>query len=495
MEAKAGEPKAMDSKAGESSVGDAAGFFTRLRDWPATQAVLAHFDRVVAVRPLPAPEAFFETLYTQTLDALLALGGLPASAGAAHWEWRPLYRLARDLDPGYFSEQQIGERVAACDPPAGAPREALTRALIDFFALRQSGFPASYPSPLLSAADTRRWCGLFGEAHLSTALAVLPRAGLYPLGTPAAWRSYGRFREGAFEAPVSVTALHDWQQACERAAATLPAMDGTRVSAHQWDFLAATFGGAQAGPAAGGPCGSIPACAGCALEDGCRWAGTAPAQLSDGGSVVARLAHEAPGVLGDGQLLSAVLMHGPEVTRQLQERLDGLTLRSLGQWSREELMGRLAVDGLTADRLRALFELCRRFSADRLEPGMTIKTPEEVYRHFGIRLRELKQEQFLVVSLDLYRRYLGESMVTQGLLDRSLVHAREVFQAAIRNHAAAVMLVHNHPSGDPTPSPGDVDVTRRLVEAGRIVGIAVVDHVIIAEGGYTSLAEQGLMPP
>jgi DNA repair protein RadC len=70
-----------------------------------------------------------------------------------------------------------------------------------------------------------------------------------------------------------------------------------------------------------------------------------------------------------------------------------------------------------------------------------------------------------------------------------------VFQAAIRNHAAAVMLVHNHPSGDPTPSPGDVDVTRRLVEAGRIVGIAVVDHVIIAEGGYTSLAEQGLMPP
>ena len=108
-------------------------------------------------------------------------------------------------------------------------------------------------------------------------------------------------------------------------------------------------------------------------------------------------------------------------------------------------------------------------------------------------LRDKKREIFLVVLLDARHRMLREEVVSEGSLTSSIVHPREVFLPAVRESAGAVVLVHNHPSGDPRPSEEDVAVTRRLVRASELLGIRVLDHVIIGDGRYASLRQEGLM--
>ena len=110
-----------------------------------------------------------------------------------------------------------------------------------------------------------------------------------------------------------------------------------------------------------------------------------------------------------------------------------------------------------------------------------------------MRLRDYKQERFLVVLLDSRRRYLADVMVSQGTLNNSPVHPREVFNHAVRESAASVIIAHNHPSGDPTPSSDDINITLRLVEAGKVVGIPVLDHIIIAGDEYISFVEEDLL--
>lgn len=104
-----------------------------------------------------------------------------------------------------------------------------------------------------------------------------------------------------------------------------------------------------------------------------------------------------------------------------------------------------------------------------------------------------KQEQFIIVLLDNKHRYLAEEDVTKGILNKSLVHPREVFASAIEHRAAALICVHNHPSGDPEPSQEDFRITERLVEVGKLVGIPVLDHVIVGGENYTSFADKGLL--
>jgi DNA repair protein RadC len=108
-------------------------------------------------------------------------------------------------------------------------------------------------------------------------------------------------------------------------------------------------------------------------------------------------------------------------------------------------------------------------------------------------MRDLKQEQFIVVMLDNKKKYLSDKVITQGTLNSAPIHPRDVFHSAIRESAASVVIVHNHPSGDPTASKEDIAITRHLMEAGELVGIPVLDHVIIADEKYTSIMEQGLI--
>ena len=148
-----------------------------------------------------------------------------------------------------------------------------------------------------------------------------------------------------------------------------------------------------------------------------------------------------------------------------------------------------------AASLRAAFELGRRCASRRLPEGQALRGPEDVFRRFAARLRRVPQEHFIVVLLDGRHRVLGEETVSIGTLTASLVHPREVFRPALRASAAALLLVHNHPSGDPDPSAEDREVTRRLAEAGELLGIQVVDHVVVAERGFVSLREEGVFGP
>jgi len=145
------------------------------------------------------------------------------------------------------------------------------------------------------------------------------------------------------------------------------------------------------------------------------------------------------------------------------------------------------------DRVRALLELVRS-AAEPMPRGSQFRDASDIFRSFAPRLSGLKLERFYVVLLDGKHRVLEEVLVSQGTLTSSLVHPREVFAPAIRHSAAAVVFIHNHPSGDPSPSADDLEVTRRLCDVGDLVGIRVLDHVVIGDGSFVSFADRGLMP-
>jgi len=220
-------------------------------------------------------------------------------------------------------------------------------------------------------------------------------------------------------------------------------------------------------------------------------------EASPGDGPRERLARFGPEALSDAELLALVLRTGGrgsdvlDVARRVLARQGGL--RGLARSTPRELCAEPGVGPTKAASLLAAVEIGRRLATHRLEPGQPIRGPEDLYRHFAARLRDASHEQFLVVLLDGRHRVLRSESVSRGTLTASLVHPREVFRPAIREAAAAVVLVHNHPSGDPTPSGEDREITVRLARAGEILGIRVVDHVVVAERGYQSFREAGLL--
>jgi DNA repair protein RadC len=137
-------------------------------------------------------------------------------------------------------------------------------------------------------------------------------------------------------------------------------------------------------------------------------------------------------------------------------------------------------------RVRLVKEPAGRF-------GPAFHCADDVARALGPELVDCDREQFLCCHLDVKNRLISREVVSVGHLTSALVHPREVFKGALLANAAAIVLVHNHPSGDPQPSVEDVDITRRLVQAGRLLGIPVLDHVVLGRQGHVSLAERGLM--
>ena len=179
------------------------------------------------------------------------------------------------------------------------------------------------------------------------------------------------------------------------------------------------------------------------------------------------------------------------LARRLIDRAGGLV--SLAAISLRELESIPGLGPAKAANLLAAFELGRRLASAPLERGQAIRSPADVQRHFQPRWRDRRRESFHALQLDGRHRLTSVDEVSVGTLTASLVHPREVFREAIRNAAAALLLVHHHPSGDPSPSPEDRSVTERLVAAGRLLGIRVVDHVIVADSGYFSFQEAGLI--
>jgi DNA repair protein RadC len=180
------------------------------------------------------------------------------------------------------------------------------------------------------------------------------------------------------------------------------------------------------------------------------------------------------------------------VAADLLGRVEG-ALRRLGGRPGAELARVPGVGRAKAARLLAALELGRRLGDEVEPPPARIAGPADVHRYYAPRLRDLAVEEFHVLALGSQSQILGDLLITRGILNSSLVHPREVFRAAIAEAAAGIIVVHNHPSGDPTPSADDRAVTRQLVDAGRLLDVPVYDHVIVGGARFVSFAEAGLL--
>ena len=170
-------------------------------------------------------------------------------------------------------------------------------------------------------------------------------------------------------------------------------------------------------------------------------------------------------------------------------------LSTLASLSVSELCAVPGVGPAKAAQLLAALEAGRRASGKSLKKGFKVRQSADVFNHYHPILRHLKREVFRALLLDTRHRVIKDLTISTGSINLNVVHPREVFNAAVRESAAALIVVHNHPSGDPTPSPEDRDLTARLVNAGEIMGIAVLDHLVIGDGRYVSFSEEGLMRP
>ena len=209
-----------------------------------------------------------------------------------------------------------------------------------------------------------------------------------------------------------------------------------------------------------------------------------------------RLRQDGPRHLALGELLALLVGSGGGGTGSAREIADRVAARAGGTLSRlagldvRELESVPGVGTATACRLVAALELGRRAAADVVRPGDPVRGPADVFRRMGPRLHDLPQEEFHALILNTRHRVVREVLITRGILDASLIHPREVFRPAVAEGAAGVILVHNHPSGDPSPSPEDRAVTRQLGAAGRALGIPVLDHVVVGRGRYVSLSTE-----
>ena len=160
----------------------------------------------------------------------------------------------------------------------------------------------------------------------------------------------------------------------------------------------------------------------------------------------------------------------------------------------EDLVALEGVGPAAAARVLACLEMSRRASSWSSSPRPVVSTPEDVVGLCSAQLRGLDREHFWCLALNTKNQLLKMVEVSIGSLNASIVHPRELFKEAVKASAASIVLVHNHPSGDPTPSGADVQLTRRLVKAGDVLGIEVLDHVVIGDGGeHSSLRDLGLM--
>lgn len=225
----------------------------------------------------------------------------------------------------------------------------------------------------------------------------------------------------------------------------------------------------------------------------------------DSDAPAARLAQVGARALSTRELLCLLLTPGRGSERALDlatalgRRFTGpegsIQLRDLAAAGALELARVPGIGAATAARLLAAVELGRRIQDEHRPLREPLRSARDVYDRMRLRLRDLPHEEFWVLLVNVQNEVQAEVTVTRGILDATTVHPREVFRSAIQQTASAVVLVHNHPSGEPTPSSGDKLFTRQLASAGITIGIPVIDHVIVGEARYFSFAEAGLLDP
>ncbi len=210
-----------------------------------------------------------------------------------------------------------------------------------------------------------------------------------------------------------------------------------------------------------------------------------------------RLIKYGAGHLSDAQLLAIILRTGSRERGVMELSLALLeafkSLRSIDSASAAELSSIKGLGTAKISQIKAAFELGKRLMSESSDGKPVFSSSQSIYSYFSPRFKNLKKEIFVAVFMDAKNRLLREYKVSEGTLTNSPIHPREAFKEAIRESAASVIFVHNHPSGDPAPSRDDIAVTGRLKSAGEIIGIQVLDHIIIGDGTYVSLREQGAL--
>jgi DNA repair protein RadC len=204
--------------------------------------------------------------------------------------------------------------------------------------------------------------------------------------------------------------------------------------------------------------------------------------------------------LSTAELLAIILRTGGrdrsaiELARQVLMRFSSLKeIEDAGAAEFSDIKG---VGDAKIAQVKAAFELGRRLLQSEKDSScreLSFKNSRDVYEYYRPRFYGLKKERFLCALLDTKNRVFKEIIVSEGTLTASPVHPREVFRGAIKEAAASVLFVHNHPSGDPNPSRDDINITKRLVETGSVIGINVLDHIVLSDGQYISMMEKGYM--
>jgi DNA repair protein RadC len=210
-----------------------------------------------------------------------------------------------------------------------------------------------------------------------------------------------------------------------------------------------------------------------------------------------RLLQDGPQHLTETELLGILLGKGTrkktavDLARELLDRYE--SLQKLFSRSPSELTTVKGIGPAKAAILSAAFELVRRIQSRKETDRPVFKRSSDVAGHYLPLMRDLRKEVFKVLLLNRANRFIKEVFISEGTLDASVVHPRDVFREALLEPAAGIILIHNHPSGNPSPSDEDLRITKQLAEAGRLLGIKVYDHIILAGESYRSLADEGLI--
>lgn len=207
-----------------------------------------------------------------------------------------------------------------------------------------------------------------------------------------------------------------------------------------------------------------------------------------------------PGALTDAELLAVILRCGTRGTTatelsaevlQLAKGREGLT--SLYHLSLSELCRIKGIGKVKAMQILCIGELSRRIARTSACASLDFKNPATIAEYYMETLRHEEQEMLFCMMLDTRNHLLGEEMITRGTVNASLISPRELFLTALSYHAVYMILLHNHPGGDPSPSKEDQNVTRRIVQAGELIGIQVLDHIIIGDRRYFSMRENHML--
>jgi DNA repair protein RadC len=210
-----------------------------------------------------------------------------------------------------------------------------------------------------------------------------------------------------------------------------------------------------------------------------------------------RLLQQGPQTLTEAELLGILLGKGTkkktaiDLARELLDQQESLP--KLFSCSPSELMKIKGIGSAKAATLSAAFELVRRIQSQSHIPKASFKRSSDVANHYLPLMRDLRKEVFKVLLLNRANRLMKEVTISVGTIEASLVHPRDVFHEALLELATGIILLHNHPSGNPSPSEEDLRMTKQLIEAGRLLGIKVYDHIILAGEHYRSLADDGLI--